>query len=535
MPLLQTLLAVALWANAAEPKSAPPPAALEGRTWALHVLDRLTFGPRPGDAERLAKEGVEAFIDRQLRPESIDDRRCEAELAPYKTLSMSSWDLSQAFPDKPPLIKRVFRKQRPSRQIIDELASAKLIRASCSERQLQEVLTDFWFNHFNVFAYKGQVKYMVTSYERDVIRPRVLGKFRDLLGAVAHSPAMLVYLDNFQSTIDERYAPAGAREDIEEMESRMGAGRTKLGLNENYARELMELHTLGVDGGYTQDDVVALARILTGWSIERPNAKNDVKDIEYKFKRRLHDPGEKKLLGQDFQWSGEDEGERALDMLAHHPSTAHFIALKLCRRFVSDAPPEELVRKVAARFLDTDGDIRETLRAIFASAEFRDPKAFRAKVKTPFEFVVSAVRATNAELQDPIKLSRVLERMGQPSYLCEPPTGYPDRAEAWVSSGALLARLQAALALFSSKPDAPASADARAFVAHDASGDGRLLLASYVNAFLDGQLSPRTKVALIRRLEDPEIAEARLDDPRKHYRLGRLAALVLGSPDFQRR
>ena len=517
------------------------------RRSAVQILDRLTFGPRPGDVEKLQTEGYDAWLDRQLRPETIDDSACEARLSGLATLKMTSGQLFDAFPLMAKRQKLGLPDGPPPRQILEELSAAKVTRAYCSERQLQEVMTDFWFNHFNVSWAKDSDKYLLTSYERDVIRPRVFGKFRDLLGAVAHSPAMLTYLDNFQSTIDERYAPLSSRQDIERMEDRMdraaaargGKGRKKLGLNENYARELMELHTLGVDGGYTQRDVTQLARVLTGWSVERPNPARGIADFRFVYRPRMHDPGTKVVLGQVFTTpaprQGEQEGERALDLLARRPATARFLALKLCRRFVSDDPPPALVAKVAKRFHETGGDIRLTLRTLFTSKEFLDPLTFRAKVKTPFEFAISALRVTGAELRDPVKAARVVASMGEPLYLCEPPTGYPDKASAWVNSGALLSRMQLALQLFNDRPQAPAGADPRALLRGVPLDDGRAIVAKLVDDFLGGEISDRTMTAIERRLSDPEISGARLDDASPRYRLPRLAALVLGSPDFQRR
>ena len=532
------LLLLPLSARAAE-TSRPSRRAL------LQVLDRMTYGPRPGDAEALEKEGVPAFIERQLHPEKIDDGACEKRLAGYKTLSMSGQQLMDAYPDK----KRrkllgLFGGTPPPREVGEELSAAKVLRAYCSERQLQEVLTDFWFNHFNISLAKNQDKWLATPYERDVIRPRVLGKFRDLLGATAHSPAMLIYLDNAQSTVDARYAPAETRQEIAEMEGRMAmtdmktgkkAGRRHLGLNENYARELMELHTLGVDGGYTQKDVTELARVLTGWSVERPNKKNRLQDLRFQFRKKMHDPGGKVVLGTPFLGGGEQEGERALDLLAKHPSTAKFIARKLCRRFIADDPPASCVDAASARFRETDGDLRETVRAVLQSPAFLDPQYFRAKVKTPFEFAISALRATKAEIRDPLKVARAVGGMGQPLYLCEPPTGYPDKAEAWVNGGALLARMKAAQNLFTDNPNAPATADLKLILEGGDNNDGESILRAFVDAFLGGEISERTLAAIRGRLDDPEISGAKLDDPRKHYRRGKLAALVLGSPDFQRR
>jgi uncharacterized protein (DUF1800 family) len=306
---------------------------------------------------------------------------------------------------------------RRGRQVITELTEAKLLRAVYSPRQLEEVLVDFWFNHFNVFARKAQTEVYIGAYEREAIRPHVLGRFRDLLGATARSPAMLVYLDNWQS-------------------GRNGA------INENYARELLELHTLGVDGGYTQDDIVAVARAFTGWTVRRPQAGG------FHFARAIHDRGEKTVLGHTIRaGGGVQDGERVLDIVSRHPSTARHIAFKLAQRFVSDTPPSALVERAARRFHDTDGDLREVVRVIITSPEFFAPEAHRAKVKTPFEFVVSALRATGAEVSSGMAVARALIQMGMPLFLCQPPTGYDDTAEAWVSSGSLVNRINFALDL----------------------------------------------------------------------------------------
>jgi uncharacterized protein (DUF1800 family) len=520
--------------------AAVPPEAMTARERALHALNRLAYGPRPGEVERVEAEGPEKWIEAQLHPEGLTDSALDERLKSFPTLAMTSQQLMDAYPNaRRRRMLGMFGRTPPPRSVVDELAAAKLLRAVLSERQLQEVLTDFWFNHFNVSAAKNQDRWLVGPYERDVIRPRVFGRFRDLLGAVAHSPAMLVYLDNFQSTIDARYAPAGAQEDISEMENAMskGRGRKKLGLNENYGRELLELHTLGVDGGYTQKDVTELARILTGWTVARPNKKNaaKVKDWSFRFARRMHDPGSKVLLGTTYAWSGVSEGEKALDALARDPHTARFLALKLCRRFVADDPPPELVDRVARRFLETDGDLRETYRAIFTAPEFWEKRFFRAKVKTPLEFLASALRATGAEIRDPEKEARRLDGLGMPLYRCEPPTGWPDRAGPWVSAGALVARLRLAQSLFDRRPIAPVSAAADAPLAGVNRTNGKALIAAYADAFLGGEVSPRTAAALDRRLDDPEISRARLDDKPRGYRLDRLAALTLGAPDFQRR
>jgi uncharacterized protein (DUF1800 family) len=521
-------IAAALWLSFPLAAAEPAPVRMTERERAIHVLDRLAYGPRPGEVDRVLSEGVDAWVARQLHPEAIPDAAVESKLRSYRSLGLSAVALYNDYPDKKSRMMGLFGSGRKPQEIVQELAAAKVLRAVESERQLQEVMTDFWFNHFNVAAQKNQLKWLVSPYERETIRPRVLGKFRDLLGAVARSPGMLIYLDNFQSTIDARYAPAGAREDIAEMEDKMSAGgknkgRAKLGLNENYARELMELHTLGVDGGYTQTDVTELARVLTGWSLDRPNKKNRVKDFEFKFKRRMHDPGAKVLLGVPIAWSGVDEGDKALDLLARRPETARFIALKLCRRFVADEPPADLVDRVAERFRASGGDIRETLRALFADPAFSERRYFRSKVKTPLEFTASALRATRAELRDPLKIAKSIGGMGQPLYQCEPPTGWPDRAAPWVSAGALLARMRAAAGLFGRGPDAPASADSAALLGGVDPRSKVQVVAAYVDAFLGGEMSDRTRAAILARLDHPGMST------------DKIAALVIGSPEFQRR
>jgi len=360
--------------------------ALNDRQRAQHVLDRLAFGAKPGDVERVMAIGVDRWIEQQLHPERIADSAAESHLA--------------SLPERP----------RP----IAELTAQRIVRATESERQLNEVMTDFWLNHFNVFAQKGLDRIFIAGYERDVIRPREWGKFEDLLMATAKSPAMLFYLDNARS--------------------RGGA------LNENYARELMELHTLGVDGGYTQKDVTELARVFTGWSIDRHG--------DFIFRPFTHDRGEKTVLGVHFRaGGGMEEGERMIRFLAHRPATAHHIAYKLCQRFIADEPPASAVDRTAKTFLASDGDLRRTVQAVIESPEFRDPKYFRAKMKTPFEYTVSAIRAVDGRIVDPLPVARQLREMGEGLYLAQPPTGYSDTAQAWSSSGGLMARLNFALAL----------------------------------------------------------------------------------------
>ena len=444
----------------------------------VHVLNRIGFGPRPGDIEQVRATGLQAYIDQQLRPEGIPDGSIEARLAGLVTLGLSSREISEQFaqpamearrerqraaanqaqPQAEPSRMPNAMQQQANRPMV-ELGAQKVLRAAYSERQLQEVLTDFWFNHFNVDARKGQVRFMLTEYERDAIRPHVLGSFRDLLEASAKSPAMLFYLDNWMSASpvpaqDQQIQPRRAQPRRGAVQPRrmplpptpapqVNPQRMPRGLNENYGRELMELHTLGVDGGYTQKDVTEVARALTGWTIQNPRMGGG-----YVFNPRVHDRGEKIVLGHVIKaGGGEEDGERVLDILATHPSTARFISTKLARRFVSDTPPLALVDRMAATFKRTDGDLREVMRTLLSSPEFLSPDAYRAKVKTPFEFVVSAVRASGTEAQDGTALVRATAQLGMPLYLCQPPTGYKDTADAWVNTGALVNRMNFALQL----------------------------------------------------------------------------------------
>jgi len=406
-----------------------PSSQLTERQRALHALNRLGFGPRPGDVNNMTTAGVDAWINRQLHPETIPDRAVEARLQNLPTLQMTSAEIMHEF--YAPIVQaRRERKggdesaceteqmkdaRKKSRELVEDLISQRIIRAAQSDRQLNEVMVDFWFNHFNVFAGKGIDRFMLTSYERDTIRPHVWGRFEDFLLATAKSPAMLFYLDN----------------------ARSHAG----GLNENYAREIMELHTLGVDGGYTQQDVTELARVFTGWTIDRRTGN-------FIFRPRLHDTGPKTVLGMHFPAGGGlEEGETMIRLLARHPATAHHIALQLCQRLVSDDPPKALVDRVAKRFLITGGDLRQTVKAVIDSREFWDPKEYQAKVKSPFEYVISALRAVNATVDNPLPIARALQQIGEPLYGAQPPTGYSEKGDVWLNAGALMNRLNFAAAL----------------------------------------------------------------------------------------
>jgi uncharacterized protein (DUF1800 family) len=432
--------------------------------------------------------------------------------------------------------------KRPAR-VVEELAMAKMTRAIYSQRQLQQVMDDFWFNHFNIFAGKGEDRYFLTSYERDVIQPHALGKFKDLVTATAKSPAMLFYLDNFLSA-DPRAAQRLAQERAMRQQRRAGSGRSPRpmpqtqtagnkrpgrGLNENYGRELMELHTLGVDGGYTQKDVTEVARAFTGWTIEKPR-----ENPQFKFDERIHDPDQKLVLGKKIHAGGMKDGEQVIELLAKHPSTAKFISTKLARRFVSDNPPPALVARMAGTFKSSDGDIRAVLRTMIYSPEFWSRDAFRAKIKTPLELVASAVRALGTDVDTTMPLVQWVGRIGEPLYQCQPPTGYSDKAEAWVNAGALLNRLNFSLALAGNKVRGSRT-DAAALLGPSSSTDAKQILDRAVQLFLGGQAGAATMETLQRQLDDPQVREARLDDPAKPADLGVITGLVLGAPEFQRK
>jgi uncharacterized protein (DUF1800 family) len=339
----------------------------------------------------------------------------------------------------------VLALENPQRLVAEELASQRLVRDIYSNAQLEEVMTDFWLNHFNVYLHKDEATpYYLVSYERDVIRPRSLGKFEDLLEATAHSPAMLLYLDNSSSMGPD----SPAAEKNRQRDARNPAAKKKApeGLNENYARELMELHTLGVNGGYTQTDVTQVARVLTGWTVDRPQRGGG-----FKFDENRHEPGTKKVLGKKIKEHGEQEGRELLHMLATKPATAKFISRKLAIRFVGDEPPQSLVDRMAKTYQHSDGDISAVLNTLFHSPEFWTADAYRAKVKTPLEYVVSAARASNANTDNMLPLVNALRDMGMPLYGAIPPTGYKWDSSTWVSTGALVNRMNFALTMAANK------------------------------------------------------------------------------------
>lgn len=431
-----------------------------------------------------------------------------------------------ATPVRPPTPPR-----NPQQPVI-ELQQAKLLRAVFSEKQLQEVMVDFWFNHFNVFAGKDNARWMLSSYERDVIRPYALGNFKELLLAVAQSPAMMVYLDNFLSQAELPPPPPRFDADGNPLpQPRRG------GLNENYARELMELHTLGVDGGYTQKDVTEVARCFTGWTVnQQPNSL-------FVFRPRTHDRGEKLVLGKRIApGGGIEDGLRVLDLLAKHPSTAKFIARKLCQRFVADEPPQPLVDRAATAFTQTGGDIRQVVRTILTAPEFYSPKVYRNKIKSPLELAASALRATGATTDGAQPLIQWVARMGEPLYQCQPPTGYAEESARWLSNATLLERMNFGLALLGNKINGTRTDVARLVSPALLQAPGKEpnhLLDELVAVLIHSEVSPETYANLRRVLDEnrakltPASYDARAATQRNTEFVGSLAALLLGAREFQ--
>jgi uncharacterized protein (DUF1800 family) len=649
----------------------------------LHVLNRLGFGARPGDVERVKAMGVDKYVELQLNPEKIDDTASEAKLQNLETLRMTSAELYEKYPQPGQLLQQLQRRGalpadlaaardnrqqnranapnpnqpkageamagemqapanpnaanpnaanpnvaandanplnnpqyrqammayfkennlRPPQFLTGELQMSRILRAVYSERQLQEVMVDFWTNHFNVFAGKGADRWLLISYDRDTIRPHTLGKFYDLLLADAQSPAMLFYLDNFQSVSPNaqppQQRPGAARGPLAQLrmsnnpqDQRPQQQQQRRGINENYARELMELHTLGVDGGYTQKDVQEVARCFTGWTIFAPRGAGAAAQAvmngrladrlrtdagKFYFNPRVHDDGEKIVLGHKIPaGGGMKDGLIVLDILAHHPATAKFVATKLVRRFVSDDPPPALVDRVSQTFLKTDGDIREVLKVIFLSPEFNSAEAYRAKVKRPFELAISAVRTLGADTNGGPQFHQWIARMGQPLYGFQTPNGYSDTAENWVNTGALLERMNFALALVSNRIPG-ARVDLSKLLGEAKTGtsiDKEKLLNRFVTLIVGGEISAKTRATLLKELNDqmalPPMPPAQTASnaapanpfetafqrgnlnpgggggPQQQQQLARmdpvtidnpvvkLAGLILGSPEFQR-
>lgn len=574
----------------------------------LHALNRLTYGPRPGDLEAVRQIGLAKWIDLQLNPDSINDSAVQARLEKYPTLHMSSAKLYSEFPQPQQAAKREgisveeYRKQQQAQQqqvnkqmaaienaeqkdgladgsaedgamdaggkaklnkqgynggdpnrsplefyqqlktpqrIVVELSMAKIDRAIYSERQLYEEMAAFWFNHFNVFAGKGADRWMLTAYERDTIRPHAMGKFEDLVIATAKSPAMMFYLDNWLNTDPEaakkvQQAQRRGRGGFGGMQQRPGQQqqqqqKREFGINENYGRELMELHTLGVDGGYTQQDVVEVAKCFTGWTIRRPQ-----QDGEFFYNPQLHVNGAKHVLGHTIDAGGMNDGMEVIHLLTHDPHTARHISQQIAQHFVSDNPPASLVDRMAQTFTSSDGDIKAVLHTMFYSPQFWSRDAYAVKIKSPFELVVSAARAVGANVDLPLPMMIWSARIGEPLYQCQPPTGYKDTADTWVNTGALLNRLNYSLTLAGNRLRG-AHVDIAALIGSDAENDPSGTLDRAIKVFLNGNISSQTRSTLEKQLYDPQVIEAKLDDPIKKINVGTVAGLVLGAPEFQRR
>ncbi len=612
----------------------------------IHVLNRLGFGVRPGDVAKVKATGIEKYIDQQLNPASIDDSAAEAKVRGLEIFKMSTAEVFAKYPNPGALLRaleggrnsqaaaqandqmsekdRQERQQklrqlytkydlRPANQMLPQIVSNRVLRAVYSERQLQEVMVDFWQNHFNVFSGKAAVRWYIPSYERDVLRKHALGNFKDLVVGTAQHPAMLFYLDNFESRspnaqqannrgnsplqramqngnltprMRERIKRNQGLTDAEldqrlkrvQNRSQQQQQRPQPGINENYARELMALHTLGVDGGYTQKDIVEVAKAFTGWTIADPRGyrrsaamtisgeenrrlnnlqrlagvPDDLESGEFFFNPRWHENGAKTVLGQKVDEGGLKDGLKVIDILVKHPSTSMFIARKLAVKFVSDNPDEALVRRVAAAFSKSNGDIRTTLKALFTDKEFFNAKNYRAKIKTPFELAVSSIRAVGGNTNAGPAMLAMLNKLGEVPYGYQAPTGYPDTAEDWVNTGALLERLNFAIAVASNRIPGT-RVDLKNFEQKERSK----VLDAAIAEILDNDVSASTRATLLKQIQQPlpdvkagpEVddgaddmpngrrqgnRQARLLNPTGNPDVFKVVSLVLGTPEFQR-
>jgi len=647
--------------------SAPVAKSLSEEQKILHVLNRLGFGARPGDVEKVKKIGIDKYIEQQLNPASIDDAVAENKVKGLEIFSMSTAELFEKYPNPGALLRQLnggkkaqadaqakagdkagnqqdtaavtadqqrerrqelnelYRKYdlRPAGQILPQIVANRVLRAVYSERQLQEVMVDFWQNHFNVFSGKNAVRWYIPSYERDVLRKNALGNFKDLLTATAMHPAMLFYLDNFQSVSPNAPAPGGNRaannqalaERImrnggqipprmrdrmrqrgitdEQIDQRLRqirdnpqpkqAKKQERGINENYARELMELHTLGVDGGYTQKDIIEVAKAFTGWTIadptgyrkaaareitgqedrkldrlqRMPGIADDLESGQFYFNDRWHEKGPKYVLGQKIDEGGIKDGLKVLDILVNSQATAKFIAKELCVKFVSDNPSDALVGRVADAFHRSGGDIKTTLRTIFTDKEFFAPENYRAKIKTPFELAVSSIRALGADTNGSPAMLAMLNKLGEVPYGYQAPTGYPDKAEDWVNTGALLERMNFAIAVASNRIPGT-SVNLKGLDGKDKDQT----LNNAIGSILGGEIADATKSTLKKQIDQPlpdvkpanemvdnEMAssdaasagkgkganrQVRLLPASGDPEVIKVVSLVLGSPDFQR-
>lgn len=666
----------------------------------LHVLNRLSYGVKSGDVEKVKQIGLDNYIEQQLNPMKIDDSTLEAKLQKFDALKMSNTELFAKYANPGAILQAVAKQnglnrrdlqgmrqknqdaknggamendamtsdemkksddgammrkpganaanntlianltdeqrqqyqeqvrelyvkydlRRPA-EMTQQLNSSRILRAVYSEKQLQEEMVDFWSNHFNVYANKAAVRWYLPEYDRDVIRPNALGNFKDLVIATAKSPAMLFYLDNFQSVapqsnknngrnierlakmaengrlperakerIRSRFPNATDEEIVQRLKQMQGAAKRERGINENYARELMELHTLGVDSGYTQKDVQEIARCFTGWTIvdargyrksvermidggdnnmtnaalRRAGFPENAESGTFHFNEKQHDNGEKIVLGQTIKsGGGMKDGLQVIDILMKQPSTAKFIARKLAVKFVSDNPSDAFVNRIADAFSKSNGDIKTTLRAIFTDKEFFAPENYRAKIKTPFEVVASTLRVLNADTNASPQMQNLLNKMGEPLYGYQAPTGYPDTARDWVNTGALLQRLNFGLAV-SSNRIAGTKVNLTKFAGTQLD-DKQAVMDKFINVILNGEISPNTKATLAKQINqpipEPTLANEKSDDstmendammqnnangrrgqnqqvrllpPSGNAEVNKIVGLILGSPDFQR-
>ncbi len=658
--LMALSMVTPIFAGYAAPRSIPKSLTEEQKI--MHVLNRLGFGARPGDVEKVKAIGIQKYIDHQLDPKEIPDTVAESKVKGLDVFGMSTSELFAKYPNPGALLRQIEgtgnnaqpkanqpnaqtpadpadmtdadRKERrqkiaalyqeydlkPAAQIVPQIAANRVLRAVYSERQLQEAMVDFWQNHFNVFAGKAAVRWYIPSYERDVLRPNALGKFKDLLVGTAQHPAMLFFLDNFESVAPTSQAngnrgnaqrlqqliqsggqlPPQARERLKqqygvndaELDQRLKQMRSvpqpaqqarKRGINENYARELMELHTLGVDNGYTQQDIIEVAKCLTGWTIADPRGyrkvaastiqgneekrlgrlqrlqgvPETVESGEFYFNSRAHVTGTKTVMGQKIDEGGIKDGLKVLDVLANSPATAKFIARKLAVKFVNDNPNEAYVSRIADAFHKSGGDIKATLKAMFSDKEFFAVENYRAKIKTPFELAVSSIRTLGADTNASPALLAMLNKLGEVPYGYQAPTGYPDTAEDWVNTGALLERLNFAVAIASNRIPGT-RVDLKAYDTKDKAK----ILDQAILAILDGDVSAATRANLLKQLEQPlpevkagnelndtgmtvpnmrdgqeggrQNRQARLLSPSGNPDVFKTISLVLGTPEFQR-
>ncbi len=642
-----------------------PPKALSEDQKILHVLNRLGFGARPGDVVRVKKIGLQKYIELQLDPTLIDDAAAESKLKGLEVFGLTTAQIFARYPNPGALLRQLEggrqaqannrnnnamapsampdpaaeqqmtaseqreRRQklqelyreydlRPANQLVPQIIGNRVLRAVYSERQLQEVMVDFWQNHFNVFAGKAAVRWYIPSYERDVLRKNALGNFKDLVVGTAQHPAMLFYLDNFESVAPQSANNAAGRGGNNRLQEAMRSGnlnarqrerikqrqgltdaeldtrikqgqqvaqnRQRRGINENYARELMELHTMGVDSGYSQKDIVEVARAFTGWTIADPRGyrraaagmiqgeegrrlarlqrqagiPDDIESGEFYFNDRWHDKDLKTVLGQKVNEGGVKDGLKVIDILVKHPSTAKFIARKLAVKFVSDTPSEAFVGRIADAFSKSNGDIKTTLRALFSDKEFFAPENYRAKIKSPFELAVSSIRTLGGSTNANPALIAMLNKLGEVPYGYQAPTGYPDTAEDWVNTGALLERLNFAVAIASNRIPGT-RVDLKGYD----TAERLKILDQAIERILAGEVSPTTKASLVKQMSQPlpEVAEgkdvdydagevpnmrqqgqqgggmnrqARLLPPSGDPEVFKIVSLVLGTPEFQR-